>query len=106
MVHATGRTIADAEFFVNGPVVAISAPVYVSVDGQRTWKRGDVESLAEARIADLDALAGTKAEEARSPEYWQADDVLKSDWSRQLSLLQERIDQANAKYEELIELAD
>ena len=106
VVHATGRTSSSTSIFESRAVEAISAPIYVSVDGQRTWKKSEVRALANVRKAQLDALADTKVEDARGAEFWQDAAVLNADWSRQLKLLRVRIDEAKAKYDELIELAD
>ena len=62
--------------------------------------------MANVRKAQLDALADTKVEDARGAEFWQDAAVLNADWSRQLKLLRVRIDEAKAKYDELIELAN
>lgn len=106
VVHATGRTSSNTSIFGSRTVEAISAPIYVSVDGQRTWKRSEVRALADVRKADLDALADTTAENARGAESWQDGALLNEDWLRQLTLLSVRIDEAKAMYDELIELAE
>ena len=106
VVHATGRTSSNTSIFGSRTVKAISAPIYVSVDGQRTWKRNEVRALADVRKAQLDALAGTTVENARGPEIWQGGALLNADWLRQLTLLSVRIDEAKAMYDELIELAE
>ena len=105
VIRATGRTESPTVF---GPVrktMVISAPIYVSVDGQRTWKRGDVQGLAGKRIADLDRLLNTTADNAASPEPWQVEPEWSEAWAAQLDLLRGRIEDAKAKYNELIDLA-
>ena len=89
-------------------VEAVSAPIYVTVDGDRTWKRADVRRLAETRKIELAmfsrlAVAGSNLAGAES---WQDAELLRTDGRRQLGLLEARIEEANARYDELVRLAE
>ena len=108
VVRAIGYTNSPTPIFgpdSQGNVIAMSAPFYVAVDGQRTWKKSAVAVLANERKAQLDTLAVTSAENAQTPERWQADPEWSEDWSRQLELLKPRIEAAKARYDALIDLA-
>ncbi|MGD2132333.1 MAG: CehA/McbA family metallohydrolase [Maricaulaceae bacterium] len=106
VVRASGRTRTPHPIYGFGQtVLAISAPVYVSVDGDRTWKRDAVEALARERIALLDEFAETTFSLASGAEYWEDGETVLADWPGQLELLGPRIDQAKALYEELVRAA-
>ena len=90
-----------------GYVAAVTAPIYVSVDGQRTWKRAAVVDLATRMKAELDRVANLSLEAVGGfEEWWQTGPAWTSTWDSQHALLVERIQQVKAKYDELIELAE
>lgn len=106
VVKATGRTASDTRNFGSRRVEAVSAPIYVAVDGQRTWKRREVQALAQRRKSQLDAFANATVGNIEGAEAWQDAELLNADWLRQLALLSTRIDEATAVYDELIDLAE
>ena len=90
----------------DGSVAAASAPIYVSVDGQRTWKLGDVTALANKMKSELDSFASLTLESAgRFDEWFETRRPWTANWLPQRELLQERIRHAKAKYDRLIQLS-
>lgn len=85
---------------VNPDMVAISAPIYVRVDGQSFWKPSavpEIVSKLKSRMLEIlspDAPETTEAYEAQKPfsKYWE----------EQKDLLKQRVDQANAVYDDLL----
>lgn len=91
----------------DGSVAAVSAPIYVSVDEQRTWKQDEVAILANKMKSELDRFASLTLESAGHLDEWfETRRPWVAEWSSQQELLQERIGQAKAKYDELIQLSE
>jgi hypothetical protein len=90
----------------DGSVAAVSAPIYVSVDGQRTWKLDDVTTLANKMKSALDSFASLSLESAgRLDEWFETRRPWTANWASQQDLLRERIDHAKTKYDRLIQLS-
>jgi hypothetical protein len=103
VVQAYGKNQKSGD----GSVAAVSAPIYVSVDGQRTWKHSQVVALANKMKSELDGLAKLTLESAgRLDEWFETRRPWISNWSSQHEILQERIQQATDKYDELIKLSE
>jgi len=84
--------------------VAHSAPIYVVVDDEPTWKREAVpEIIAELR----DRLKQMLTEPYETPitgnEAWENREVLTEQWRAQRPLLKPRIDLADAAYAKLLD---
>lgn len=82
-------------------VAAHSAPVYVSVGGDRSWKREAVAEIVTQQHAYLDALL----EESLVPEddlmYWRTADTTLARWQAQRTALARRIEEAHQRYRAL-----
>lgn len=84
-------------------VVAYSAPIYVSVDGQTFWKPAEVPAIAARLKKKMREFL-----EARRPERtesWETEQVENRYRDAQQPLLRERIGQANAMYDDLAKRA-
>lgn len=102
VVRAYGKNQKSGD----GSVAAASAPIYVSVDGQRTWKQDEVATLANKMKAELDHFASLTLESAgRFDEWFETRQPWTANWLSQRELLQERIRHAQAKYDRLIRLS-
>lgn len=102
VVLAFGKTRRTGD----GSVAAASAPIYVSVDGQRTWRQDQVEALAEKMKSEMDQLANLSLESAGNLDEWfETRASWTANWSLQRELLQYRILEAKAMYDELIHLS-
>ena len=102
VVLAFGKTQRTGD----GSVAAASAPIYVSVDGQRTWRQNQVEALAEKMKFEMDQLANLSLESAGNLDEWfETRASWSANWSQQRELLQRRILEAKAMYDELIHLS-
>jgi hypothetical protein len=108
-----GRTFVTSgpllQFEVNGAgmgeelrVAAVSAPVYVVVDGDsRTWNREAVTAIVERLIGALDDLQRSSLESVAELEIWESGAVWRRSWAAQLAALGQRIDEARARLREL-----
>jgi len=96
----------DSVLPTTGYAAAVSAPVYVSVDGQKTWKRDAVAELASEMKDELDNLASLSLDSVGGfEEIWQTDLAWRTAWEFQHALLVERIVQVKAQYDSLIQSA-
>ncbi|UCD30100.1 MAG: CehA/McbA family metallohydrolase [Planctomycetota bacterium] len=84
-----------------GKLLAHTAPIYVTVDGRRFWKKQAVRKIVATQRQRLRDLI----EKPVKPifETW-INDTLQTEWNKQKSFLEQRVEQANAKYEELLKL--
>ena len=100
------RALGKKQRIGDGSVAAASAPIYVSVDGQKTWRQDQVEALAEKMKSEMDHLASLSLDGAGNMDEWfETRSAWTAEWSLQRDLLQPRILEAKAKYDELINLA-
>ena len=89
-----------------GAISAVSAPIYVVVDGEeRTWKREAVPAIVERFVGALDALERSSLDSSPEQELWESGPVWQRAWDRQLAALAERIDAARSRLRELATLA-
>ena len=97
VVRAVGRRTVP-----NGAISAVSAPIYVVVDGQeRAWNREAVPGIVERFVTALDGLQGSSLESAGEQEWWESGPVWQRTWSRQISALNSRIDAARSRLRNL-----
>jgi hypothetical protein len=81
-----------------GAISAVSAPIYVIVDGdERTWKRDAVPQIVDRFLGALDQLQRASLESTPEQEWWEAGPVWEKTWTRQLAALGERIDAARSR---------
>jgi len=87
-----------------GYVAAVTAPIYVSVDGQKTWKQNAVTNLATELKAELDRVGNLTIETVGGfEELWETGPTWTNTWDTQHKLLVERIRLVKLKYDDLIE---
>jgi hypothetical protein len=97
VVRAEGRRAVPG-----GAVSAVSAPIYVVVDGDaRTWKRDAVPGIVERLVKSLDQLQSSSLESPPENEWWEAGPVWQQVWARQIAALGERIEAARSRLREL-----
>ena len=90
----------------DGSVAAVSAPIYVSVDGQKSWRQDQVVTLANKMKFELDQLSNLTLESAGHLDEWfETRAAWTAKWPSQHKILQKRIKQAKAKYDGLIQLS-
>jgi hypothetical protein len=82
--------------------VAHSAPIYVVVDDEPTWKPEAVESLVALQRTQLNQLKTAPIEPDGDLESWETRETLVEQWKRQLPNLTPRIEQADARYQALL----
>jgi hypothetical protein len=85
--------------------VAHSAPIYVTVDDQPSWKADAVASLIQYQRAQLNELLTVPVDPNSDLEAWETGETLVDQWAKQLPLLTPRIREADAKYQQLLERA-
>ena len=83
--------------------VAHSAPIYVVVDDQPTWKTETLATLVEYQRAQLNELLTIPVDPNSDLESWETADTLVDEWPKQLPLLRPRIEQADRRYQELLD---
>lgn len=80
-------------------VVALSAPIYVSVDGDSHWKPSAVTGIVAELEKDLQHILD--AAKSNVDETWDTDVPDETYWPTQKAILKERIDKAVLLYESL-----
>ena len=89
-----------------GSVAAITAPIYVSVAGARTWKRDQVVALAQKMKSEIDALARqTLAGSGRLDEWFETEGPWTRNWPREQHQLRQHMTLAKRHYDELMQAA-
>jgi hypothetical protein len=97
VVRAEGKRAVQG-----GASSAVSAPIYVVVDGDaRTWKRDAVPGIVERLVKSLDQLQSSSLESAPENEWWEAGPVWQQVWTRQLAALNVRVEAARSRLREL-----
>ena len=85
----------------NAGALALSAPIYVVVDGEGFWKRSEVPSIvAKLKQKMQELLSSNQVETCCEP--WEPRETDARYWNVQRSVLKERVAQANALYDELL----
>ena len=82
--------------------VAHSAPIYVVVDNQPTWKAETVPALVAYQRGQLQDLLTVAIEPEGDLEPWETRELLGEHWERQRDRLRPRVDEADARYAELL----
>jgi hypothetical protein len=82
--------------------IAHSAPIYVVVDGQPFWKTAAVPDLVKEQRQLLQDLVNAPVDPMGDLEAWETVDVLARQWERQRFLLRARVEQADAKYADIL----
>jgi hypothetical protein len=83
--------------------IAHSAPIYVVVDDEPTWKREAVESLVAQQRALLNDLGTLPIEPDGDLEAFETKETLLREWPVQAPKLRPRIDDASARYQALLD---
>lgn len=84
-------------------IVAHSAPIYVVVDGEPSWKASAVPGLVAYQRAQLHELMTALLEPMDDLEPWETRDLLLNGWDKQRAMLQPTVDEANALYDKLMD---
>ena len=84
-------------------IVAHSAPIYVVVDDEPTWKREAVPELIAYQRAQLRELLSAPIDPQQDLETWETSTTLVERWRQQRSQLVPRVDEADLRYQELLE---
>jgi hypothetical protein len=85
--------------------VAHSAPIYVVVDNEPTWKAAAVEELVDLQRGHLNALLTEPVNADGDLEFFETRETILEEWKRQLPSLTPRIKEADARYVALLERA-
>jgi hypothetical protein len=87
-----------------GSVAAITAPIYVSIGGGRTWKRAEVAALAQKMKDEIDQLAKqTLGDAGRLDEWFETAGPWTRNWDREQEQLRRHMVLAKSRYDELLE---
>jgi hypothetical protein len=85
--------------------VAHSAPIYVVVDGQPFWNPRAVPQRVKEQKQHLQDLLTAQVDPMGDLEAWETVDVLARQWERQRNQLRARVDEADAKYNDILKRA-
>ena len=83
--------------------VAHTAPIYVVVDSEPTWKRSELAPLVDYQRAQLNELLTAPIDPNSDLEAWETGETLVDQWPQQLPLLRPRIEEADRRYRQLLE---
>jgi hypothetical protein len=83
--------------------VAHSAPIYVIVDDQPSWKAGTLADLVKYQRAQLNELLTVPVDPNSDLEAWETGDTLVDQWPKQLPDLRPRIEEADRRYQQLLD---
>jgi hypothetical protein len=83
--------------------IAHSAPIYVVVEDQPTWKRDAVSSLVAYHRAQLQDMLTVPVDPLQDLETWETKEALVEQWRRQLPDLRPRVEEADRKYQQLLD---
>jgi hypothetical protein len=82
--------------------IAHTAPIYVVVDGQPFWKTEAVPELVRTERQILQDLINGPVDPMGDLEAWETVNVLAPQWERQRYLLRPRVQQADARYQDIL----
>jgi hypothetical protein len=82
--------------------IAHSAPIYVVVDDEPTWKRDAVPELVQRQRALLQELLDKPIDPIEDLEAFETSEALIAQWAAQLRQTRARVAEANARYDELL----
>jgi hypothetical protein len=85
--------------------VAHSAPVFVVVDGQPFWKSEAVGAIVAEQKTHLVELMTTRVDPRGDLEPWETLPLMPQEWERQRPMLEDRVAEANTRYERLADRA-
>lgn len=80
-------------------VVAFSAPVYIQVDGESSWKPSAVPSIVARLKSQMQEILELNPREGGAE--WESYEPIKKHWGAQRGALEARIKQANVIYDDL-----
>jgi hypothetical protein len=83
--------------------IAHSAPIYIVVDDEPTWKPEAVDTLVAYQRTQLNQLPTMPIEPDGDLEAFETKETLLKEWRAQLPMLQPRIDDANRRYQALLD---
>ena len=86
--------------------VAHSAPVYVVVEDEPTWKKEAVSTLVQEQMMHLDDLLSAPVDPIEDLESFETRDALIGQWTAQRPLTEQRVEKAREKYRQLLDLAN
>ncbi|MYG20151.1 MAG: hypothetical protein F4208_11455 [Gemmatimonadales bacterium] len=85
--------------------VAHSAPVFVVVEDEPWWKLEAVPELVARHRAKLQELLTEPIRPAGDLEYWETTRLLEEEWEQQRLRLEPRVQEAEARYQALLDRA-
>jgi hypothetical protein len=83
--------------------IAHTAPIYVVVGEEPTWKREAVAGLVDYQRGKLNELLTVPIDPNSDLEAWETGDTLVDQWPRQLPQLKPRIQEADRRYQQLLD---
>jgi len=84
-------------------VIAHSAPIYVVVDDEPTWKREAVPTIVADARTQLQKLLVEQIDATNDLEYWETRKTLADEWLQQRPLLKPKIAAADQRYQQILD---
>jgi len=84
-------------------VIGHTAPIYVVVDDEPTWKPDAVPTIVEEARAQIRKLLVEQIDATNDLEYWETRKTLADEWLRQRPLLKPRVAEAELRYQALLD---
>jgi hypothetical protein len=84
-------------------VIGHTAPIYVVVDDEPTWKAEAVPEIVASARAQLQKLLVEQIDSTNDLEYWETRTTLADEWLQQRPLLKPRVAEADRLYQALLD---
>jgi hypothetical protein len=83
--------------------IAHTAPIYVVVDNEPTWKPDAVLKIVTELRAQLQKMLVEPIEATGNNEYWETRTMMADEWLLQRPLLKPRVAAADLRYQQLLD---
>jgi len=88
---------------ISNMTIAHTAPIYVVVDDEPTWKPSVVTGIVTELRAELQKMLVEPIEATGNNEYWETRLQMADEWLLQRPLLKPRVTAADARYQALLD---
>ena len=84
--------------------VAHSAPIYVIVEDEPTWKADAVPALVREQLAHLEQLLSEPIDPLEDLESFETHEILVEQWDAQRPMIAQRVEEATERYQRLLDV--
>ena len=83
--------------------MAHSAPIYVIVEDEPTWKADAVPALVREQLAHLEQLLSEPIDPLEDLESFETHEILVEQWDAQRPMIAQRVEEATERYQRLLD---